>query len=202
MPKTIEIKIYRFSELTERSKEKAYLYYLENSCEDTFWIQTETESNWENFLDNFNIYKYRGSYMACSYGENTETWSFAKSRRYFIENWPLVGKYKLTKERDFEGNGDYEYLIYKELKTALHNRDNTSLHDVIVETKRNFELEMERILGDYTSFDSFSERQIENESENDDWNENWYYVDGTPYFEDQSLIGFRWGSIPHQGIFD
>ena len=70
------------------------------------------------------------------------------------------------------------------METALHNRDNTSLHDVIVETKRNFELEMERILGDYTSFDSFSERQIENESENDDWNENWYYVDGTPYFED------------------
>lgn len=174
--KTIEITLYNFLELDEKAKKRAYREALPNI--DYWFIEWEWQKTWEDFTDIFDIRENRGHWRVWGYGENTDTWSFQKVRRHFIENWPSIGNYKTTKSPEKPENMNYEMgCLFKFLSCALRKKENESLDDIICEIRREFEKEVQEAIDDYCSYDTWSE--------NMEWDGETYFLEnGTEYIED------------------
>lgn len=172
--KTIEIKIFNFSELSEKAKFRAYKSTLQNV--DTWWLSFEFESAWEKFMDIFNIQEFRNCYNPYGNGE-AYTWNFQKVRRYFIENWPQTGNFRSTKRRKTAGDFDYPLnLAFVALNRQLKKKENIAFTDVIEAVENDFNKELEWAIEEYTSFETYCEHM--------EWDDETYFLENGDLYLD------------------
>ena len=161
--KTVEIKIFNFSELSEKAKFRAYKSTLQNV--DTCWVKWEFESAWKEFMDIFNIRKI----LHYPHGE-AETWNFQKVRRYFIENWPQTESFRSRKRLKTTGDFDYPLnLAFVALNRQLKKKENITFRDVIEAVKNDFDKELEWEINKFTSFKTYCEEM--------EWDDETYFLE-------------------------
>lgn len=168
--KTVEIKVFNFSELSEKAKFRAYKNTGLNV--NVWWVKWEFKSAWGKFMDIFNIRK-----ISHYPHDESETWNFQKVRRYFIENWPQTGNFRSTKRRKTAGDFDYPLnLAFVALNRQLKKKENITFRDVIEAVKNDFDKELEWAIEEFTSFETYCE--------NMEWDDETYFLENGDLYLD------------------